>query len=243
MYKRVVLCSLLGLAGIAQATMKSTDHATGKYVYDLHEKTQPKNNYTLALAPFAIDFSKNVPESLRDKFRNSLQAQITHMLEMRGYSVLASTLDKLNLEQKEKIFAVVDVSAFVDILEDTDMKLSKKHKEIEEDITDISAGFMRLKLIEPKSKNAFHMSSMELPSYKVKTHVLVSQQRTSSGGFMPVSRTTVVRDEKFESNIDQILAKIYVKSVQKLAQDLLAQTFKPYEHLVENFKKNSPAQK
>ncbi|WP_104577985.1 HpaA family protein [Helicobacter felis] len=238
MYKRLALCAFLGFSSLTYAATAPA----GKYVYDLHEKAQPKNHYTLALAPLSIDFSKNVPTDLRDKFVKSLQAQITSMLKARGCSVVVAPLDKLSPEQQESVFALVDVSAFIDILEDTDMTLSKNKKSIEENITDISTGFMRLKLIEPKSKSAFHMSSMELPSYKVRTHVRVSQQRTSSGGFMPISHVTPVHGAKFEKNIDEVLSKIYAKSMQKIAQDLHAQNFKSYERLVKNFKKSEQAE-
>ncbi|WP_104696069.1 HpaA family protein [Helicobacter salomonis] len=237
MYKKIVLCSLLGISAVAQAANKETRHVEGVYTYDLHEDAQPKNHYTLALAPLALNFSENVPSVLRDKFKTSLQKQLTEMLEKRGFSVIRASLSDLNATQKADVFAVVNVGAFVNILEDTDMKLSGNNQGIEEDVTDLSAGFLRLKLIEPKSGSAFHMASIELPDFKVKAHVRVSRQRTSSGGFMPISQTTVIRGEKFEENVNRVLSKVYAKSMQKLSQDLIPQNFKPYEHLVENFKR------
>ncbi|WP_121021453.1 HpaA family protein [Helicobacter vulpis] len=232
MYKKVVLCAFLGVAGLAYA---AEHHATtDKYVYELHEKVQPKNHYTLALAPLSLDFSKNVSAALQDKFTKSLQEQLAQMLKNRGFSVFTGA--KLSPEQQDEVFAVVHVSAFINILEDADMKLTQNNQGIEEDFTDVSAGFLRLKLVEPKSNNAFHMASIELPSFKVKTHTVIRRQRTSSGGFMPVSQSVSVRDKNFDKHVDAVLSKVYARSVAKLSQDLMPQNLKPFKHLVENFK-------
>ncbi|BDQ28536.1 HpaA family protein [Helicobacter ailurogastricus] len=232
--------ALAGLLGFGCAPKVADKHEQGPIpfsYYEESEKPQPKNHLLVLIPPLAISFSKTVPVSMQQGFKESMRDQIKAILTRRGFSVQEVTLP-LSPTQQEQGYALIEVSGSVKVLEDISLKEDRlRNGGLEGKNANLSMGYLTLKVLEPKSKKPLNMASLELPGYQVRTPVTVRQERGVSGGYMPTSVVTPIRGEGFDSNVYQILMQIYAQGVHRISQTLDPDQLTGYRYLVEKFKK------
>ncbi|BEG56803.1 hypothetical protein NHP21005_04910 [Helicobacter sp. NHP21005] len=238
--KKTSLLLLVGLLGLGCAPKVVDKHEQGPLpfsYYEEHEKPQPKNHLLVLLPPLTITFSKTVPASMQQGFKDSMRDQIQEILEKRGFSVQQVKMP-LTPTEKERGYALVEVSGFVKVLEDISLREDRlRNGGLEGKNSNLSMGYLTLKVLEPKSQKPLNMTSLELPGYQVRTPVTVRQERGVSGGYMPTSVVTPIRGEGFDSNVYQILTQIYAQGVHKISQALDPDQLMDYRYLVDKFKK------
>ncbi|BDQ26915.1 HpaA family protein [Helicobacter heilmannii] len=238
--KRTSLLFLVGLLGFGCAPKVADKHEQDPLpfsYYEENEKPQPKNHLLVLIPPLAITFSKTVPTNMQQGFKDSMRDQIQEILEKRGFSVQEVKMP-LTPTQKEQGYALVEVSGFVKVLEDISLREDRlRNGGLEGKNSNLSMGYLTLKVLEPKSKKPLNMTSLELPGYQVRTRVTVRQERGVSGGYMPTSVVTPIRGEGFDSNVYQILMQIYAQGVHKISEALDSDQLMGYRYLVQKFKK------
>ncbi|WP_163534584.1 HpaA family protein [Helicobacter suis] len=238
--KEIVLALFVLLLGVG-CGFKADKHAEGPIpfsYYESNEKPQPKNHLLVLLAPMHITFSKNVPANMQQGFKDSMLDQIQMILEKRGFSV-AVAHTPLSATEQDQGYVLVEVSGDVKVLEDISLREDRlRNGGLEGKNSNLSMGFLELKILEPKSQKALDQASLELPGYQVRTRVTVRQERTSSGGYMPVSVVTPIHGSGFDSNVYQILSQIYAQGVEKISRKLRSDDLMRYNYLVQKFKKS-----
>ncbi len=214
-----------------QTTQKVTPF---NFNYSLHV-AQAAQNYRLIgiLAP-RIQVSDNLKPYI-DKFQNALINQIQTIFEKRGYQTLFFKDESaLTLQDKRKLFAVLDVKGWVGVLEDLKMNLKDPNNPNLGTLVDQSSGSVWFSFYEPESNHVVHDFAVEVGTFQAITY---TYKHSNSGGFN--SSNSIIHEDlekNKEDAIHQILNKIYALIMKKAVTELTEKNISQHKEAIDKMK-------
>ncbi|AEN18183.1 HpaA family protein [Helicobacter pylori] len=223
-----------------QTTQKVTPF---NFNYSLHVAQAPQNYRLIGILAPRIQVSDNLKPYI-DKFQDALANQIQTIFEKRGYQVLRFQDEKaLSVQDKRKIFAVLDLKGWVGILEDLKMNLKDPNNPNLDTLVDQSSGSVWFSFYEPESNRVVHDFAVEVGTFQAMTY---TYKQSNSGGFN--SSNSIIHEDlekNKEDAIHQILNKIYALIMKKAVTELTEKNISQYKETIDRMKgfKSSVPQK
>ncbi|GAA9063534.1 HpaA family protein [Helicobacter pylori] len=211
--------------------------------YPIHIAQAPQNHHIVGILAPRIQVSDNLKPYI-DKFQDALANQIQTIFEKRGYQVLRFQDEKaLSVQDKRKIFSVLDLKGWVGILEDLKMNLKDPNNPNLGTLVDQSSGSVWFSFYEPESNRVTHDFAVEVGTFQAMTY---TYKQSNSGGFN--SSNSIIHEdlEKNKENaIHQILNKIYALIMKKAVTELTEKNISQYKEAIDRMKgfKSSMPQK
>ncbi|WQY18701.1 HpaA family protein [Helicobacter pylori] len=223
-----------------QTTQKVTPF---NFNYSLHVAQAPQNYRLIGILVPHIQVSDNLKPYI-DKFQNALINQIQTIFEKRGYQTLFFKDESaLTLQDKRKLFAVLDVKGWVGVLEDLKMNLKDPNNPNLGTLVDQSSGSVWFSFYEPESNRVVHDFAVEVGTFQAITY---TYKHSNSGGFN--SSNSIIHEDlekNKEDAIHQILNKIYALIMKKAVTELTEKNISQYKEAIDRMKgfKSSVPQK
>ncbi|MGT0070306.1 HpaA family protein [Helicobacter pylori] len=223
-----------------QTTQKVTPF---NFNYSLHVAQAPQNYRLIGILVPRIQVSDNLKPYI-DKFQDALINQIQTIFEKRGYqTIFFKDESALTLQDKRKLFAVLDVKGWVGVLEDLKMNLKDPNNPNLGTLVDQSSGSVWISFYEPESNRVVHDFAVEVGTFQAITH---TYKQSNSGGFN--SSNSIIHEDlekNKEDAIHQILNKIYALIMKKAVTELTEKNISQYKEAIDRMKgfKSSMPQK
>ncbi|GAA9099395.1 HpaA family protein [Helicobacter pylori] len=223
-----------------QTTQKVTPF---NFNYSLHVAQAPQNYRLIGILAPRIQVSDNLKPYI-DKFQDALINQIQTIFEKRGYQTLFFKDESaLTLQDKRKLFAVLDVKGWVGVLEDLKMNLKYPNNPNLDTLVDQSSGSVWFSFYEPESNRVVHDFAVEVGTFQAITY---TYKHSNSGGFN--SSNSIIHEDlekNKEDAIHQILNKIYALIMKKAVTELTEKNISQYKEAIDRMKgfKSSMPQK
>ncbi|MFT2636555.1 HpaA family protein [Helicobacter pylori] len=223
-----------------QTTQKVTPF---NFNYSLHVAQAPQNYRLIGILAPRIQVSDNLKPYI-DKFQNALINQIQTIFEKRGYQTLFFKDESaLTLQDKRKLFAVLDVKGWMGVLEDLKMNLKDPNNPNLSTLVDQSSGSVWFSFYEPESNRVVHDFAVEVGTFQAITY---TYKHSNSGGFN--SSNSIIHEDlekNKEDAIHQILNKIYALIMKKAVTELTEKNISQYKETIDRMKgfKSSMPQK
>ncbi|GAA6867549.1 HpaA family protein [Helicobacter pylori] len=223
-----------------QTTQKVTPF---NFNYSLHVAQAPQNYRLIGILAPRIQVSDNLKPYI-DKFQDALINQIQTIFEKRGYQTLFFKDEStLTLQDKRKLFAVLDVKGWVGVLEDLKMNLKDPNNPNLGTLVDQSSGSVWFSFYEPESNRVVHDFAVEVGTFQAITY---TYKHSNSGGFD--SSNSIIHEDlekNKEDAIHQILNKIYALIMKKAVTELTEKNISQYKEAIDRMKgfKSSMPQK
>ncbi|GAA6813789.1 HpaA family protein [Helicobacter pylori] len=222
----------------------SSEHVTPlDFNYPIHIVQAPQNHHIVGILAPRIQVSDNLKPYI-DKFQNALANQIQTIFEKRGYQTLFFKDESaLTLQDKRKLFAVLDVKGWVGVLEDLKMNLKDPNNPNLGTLVDQSSGSVWFSFYEPESNRVVHDFAVEVGTFQAMTY---TYKQSNSGGFN--SSNSIIHEDlekNKEDAIHQILNKIYALIMKKAVTELTEKNISQYKEAIDRMKgfKSSMPQK
>ncbi|WP_154404068.1 HpaA family protein [Helicobacter pylori] len=222
----------------------SSEHVTPlDFNYPIHIVQAPQNHHIVGILAPRIQVSDNLKPYI-DKFQDALINQIQTIFEKRGYQTLFFKDESaLTLQDKRKLFAVLDVKGWVGVLEDLKMNLKDPNNPNLGTLVDQSSGSVWFSFYEPESNRVVHDFAMEVGTFQAITY---TYKHSNSGGFN--SSNSIIHEDlekNKEDAIHQILNKIYALIMKKAVTELTEKNISQYKEAIDRMKgfKSSMPQK
>ncbi|WQS28167.1 HpaA family protein [Helicobacter pylori] len=199
--------------------------------YSLHV-AQAAQNYRLIgiLAP-RIQVSDNLKPYI-DKFQDALINQIQTIFEKRGYQTLFFKDESaLTLQDKRKLFAVLDVKGWVGILED--LKMNLKDLNNTNALTTQSSGSVWFSFYEPESYRVISDFNVGLGDFQA---IVRAYNNNRSLGFNLKNNLFAGLEKNKQDAIHQILNKIYALIMKKAVTELTEKNISQYKEAIDKMK-------
>ncbi|QQW85170.1 neuraminyllactose-binding hemagglutinin [Helicobacter pylori] len=214
-----------------QTTQKVTPF---NFNYSLHVAQAPQNHHIVGILAPRIQVSDNLKPYI-DKFQDALANQIQTIFEKRGYQVLRFQDEKaLSVQDKRKIFSVLDLKGWVGILEDLKMNLKDPNNPNLDTLVDQSSGSVWFSFYEPESNRVVHDFVVEVGTFQAMTY---TYKQSNSGGFN--SSNSIIHEDlekNKEDAIHQILNKIYALIMKKAVTELTEKNISQYKEAIDKMK-------
>ncbi|GAA8787528.1 neuraminyllactose-binding hemagglutinin [Helicobacter pylori] len=224
-----------------QTTQKVTPF---NFNYSLHVAQAPQNYRLIGILAPRIQVSDNLKPYI-DKFQDALINQIQTIFEKRGYQTLFFKDESaLTLQDKRKLFAVLDVKGWVGVLEDLKMNLKDPNNPNLDTLVDQSSGSVWFSFYEPESNRVVHDFAVEVGTFQAITY---TYKHSNSGGFN--SSNSIIHEDlekNKEDAIHQILNKIYALIMKKAVTELTEKNISQYKEAIDRmkgFKSSTPQKK
>ncbi|GHQ19257.1 HpaA family protein [Helicobacter pylori] len=213
----------------------SSEHVTPlDFNYPIHIVQAPQNHHIVGILAPHIQVSDNLKPYI-DKFQNALVNQIQTIFEKRGYQVLRFQDEKaLSMQDKRKIFSVLDLKGWVGILEDLKMNLKDPNNPNLGTLVDQSSGSVWFSFYEPESNRVVHDFAVEVGTFQAITY---TYKQSNSGGFN--SSNSIIHEDlekNKEDAIHQILNKIYALIMKKAVTELTEKNISQYKETIDRMK-------
>ncbi len=211
--------------------------------YPIHIVQAPQNHHIVGILAPRIQVSDNLKPYI-DKFQDALINQIQTIFEKRGYQTLFfKDGSALTLQDKRKLFAVLDVKGWVGVLEDLKMNLKDPNNPNLGTLVDQSSGSVWFSFYEPESNRVVHDFAVEVGTFQAITY---TYKQSNSGGFN--SSNSIIHEDlekNKEDAIHQILNKIYALIMKKAVTELTEKNISQYKEAIDRMKgfKSSMPQK
>ncbi|MCQ2833842.1 HpaA family protein [Helicobacter pylori] len=211
--------------------------------YPIHIVQAPQNYHVVGILVPRIQVSDNLKPYI-DKFQDALANQIQTIFEKRGYQVLRFQDEKaLSVQDKRKIFSVLDLKGWVGILEDLKINLKDPNNPNLGTLVDQSSGSVWFSFYEPESNRVTHDFAVEVGTFQAMTY---TYKQSNSGGFN--SSNSIIHEDlekNKEDAIHQILNKIYALIMKKAVTELTEKNISQYKEAIDRMKgfKSSMPQK
>ncbi len=222
----------------------SSEHVTPlDFNYPIHIVQAPQNHHIVGILAPHIQVSDNLKPYI-DKFQDTLINQIQTIFEKRGYQTLFFKDESaLTLQDKKKLFAVLDVKGWVGVLEDLKMNLKDPNNPNLSTLVDQSSGSVWFSFYEPESNRVVHDFAVEVGTFQAMTY---TYKQSNSGGFN--SSNSIIHEDlekNKEDAIHQILNKIYALIMKKAVTELTEKNISQYKEAIDRMKgfKSSMPQK
>ncbi len=222
----------------------SSEHVTPlDFNYPIHIVQAPQNYHLIGILAPRIQVSDNLKPYI-DKFQDALINQIQTIFEKRGYQTLFFKDESaLTLQDKRKLFAVLDVKGWVGVLEDLKMNLKDPNNPNLGTLVDQSSGSVWFSFYEPESNRVVHDFAVEVGTFQAITY---TYKQSNSGGFN--SSNSIIHEDlekNKEDAIHQILNKIYALIMKKAVTELTEKNISQYKEAIDRMKgfKSSMPQK
>ncbi|MGT0087144.1 HpaA family protein [Helicobacter pylori] len=222
----------------------SSEHVTPlDFNYPIHIVQAPQNHHVVGILAPRIQVSDNLKPYI-DKFQDALINQIQTIFEKRGYQTLFFKDESaLTLQDKRKLFAVLDVKGWVGVLEDLKMNLKDPNNPNLGTLVDQSSGSVWFSFYEPESNRVVHDFAVEVGTFQAMTY---TYKQSNSGGFN--SLNSIIHEDlekNKEDAIHQILNKIYALIMKKAVTELTEKNISQYKEAIDRMKgfKSSMPQK
>ncbi len=211
--------------------------------YPIHIVQAPQNHHIVGILAPHIQVSDNLKPYI-DKFQDALANQIQTIFEKRGYQVLRFQDEKaLSVQDKRKIFSVLDLKGWVGILEDLKMNLKDPNNPNLDTLVDQSSGSVWFNFYEPESNRVIHDFAVEVGTFQAMTY---TYKHSNSGGF---DSSDSIIHENLEKNkedaIHKILNRMYAVVMKKAVMELTEENIAKYRDAIDRMKgfKSSMPQK
>ncbi|GAA6804106.1 HpaA family protein [Helicobacter pylori] len=215
-----------------QTTQKVTPF---NFNYSLHVAQAPQNYRLIGILAPRIQVSDNLKPYI-DKFQDALINQIQTIFEKRGYQTLFFKDESaLTLQDKRKLFAVLDVKGWVGVLEDLKMNLKDPNNPNLGTLVDQSSGSVWFSFYEPESNRVVHDFTVEVGTFQAITY---TYKQSNSGGFN--SSNSIIHEDlekNKEDAIHQILNKIYALIMKKAVTELTEKNISQYKEAIDKIDK------
>lgn len=222
----------------------SSEHVTPlDFNYPIHIVQAPQNYRLIGILAPRIQVSDNLKPYI-DKFQDALINQIQTIFEKRGYQTLFFKDESaLTLQDKRKLFAVLDVKGWVGVLEDLKMNLKYPNNPNLGTLVDQSSGSVWFSFYEPESNRVVHDFAVEVGTFQAITY---TYKQSNSGGFN--SLNSIIHEDlekNKEDAIHQILNKIYALIMKKAVTELTEKNISQHKETIDRMKgfKSSMPQK
>ncbi|WQT41045.1 HpaA family protein [Helicobacter pylori] len=222
----------------------SSEHVTPlDFNYPIHIVQAPQNHHIIGILAPHIQVSDNLKPYI-DKFQDALINQIQTIFEKRGYQTLFFKDESaLTLQDKRKLFAVLDVKGWVGVLEDLKMNLKDSNNPNLGTLVDQSSGSVWFSFYEPESNRVVHDFAVEVGTFQAITY---TYKQSNSGGFN--SSNSIIHEDlekNKEDAIHQILNKIYALIMKKAVTELTEKNISQHKEAIDRMKgfKSSMPQK
>ncbi|GHR61681.1 neuraminyllactose-binding hemagglutinin [Helicobacter pylori] len=224
----------------------SSEHVTPlDFNYPIHIVQAPQNHHIVGILVPRIQVSDNLKPYI-DKFQDALANQIQTIFEKRGYQVLRFQDEKaLSVQDKRKIFSVLDLKGWVGILEDLKMNLKDPNNPNLDTLVDQSSGSVWFNFYEPESNRVIHDFAVEVGTFQAMTYTY-TYKHSNSGGF---DSSDSIIHENLEKNkedaIHKILNRMYAVVMKKAVMELTEENIAKYRDAIDRMKgfKSSMPQK
>ncbi len=214
-----------------QTTQKVTPF---NFNYSLHVAQAPQNYRLIGILAPRIQVSDNLKPYI-DKFQDALINQIQTIFEKRGYQTLFFKDESaLTLQDKRKLFAVLDVKGWVGVLEDLKMNLKDPNNPNLGTLVDQSSGSVWFNFYEPESNRVVHDFAVEVGTFQAITY---TYKHSNSGGFN--SSNSIIHEDlekNKEDAIHQILNKIYALIMKKAVTELTEKNISQHKEAIDKMK-------
>ncbi len=214
-----------------QTTQKVTPF---NFNYSLHVAQAPQNYRLIGILAPRIQVSDNLKPYI-DKFQDALINQIQTIFEKRGYQTLFFKDESaLTLQDKRKLFAVLDVKGWVGVLEDLKMNLKDPNNPNLDTLVDQSSGSVWFSFYEPESNHVVHDFAVEVGTFQAITY---TYKHSNSGGFN--SSNSIIHEDlekNKEDAIHQILNKIYALIMKKAVTELTEKNISQHKEAIDKMK-------
>ncbi|GHR80334.1 neuraminyllactose-binding hemagglutinin [Helicobacter pylori] len=222
----------------------SSEHVTPlDFNYPIHIVQAPQNHHIVGILAPRIQVSDNLKPYI-DKFQDALANQIQTIFEKRGYQVLRFQDESaLTLQDKRKLFAILDVKGWVGVLEDLKMNLKDPNNPNLDTLVDQSSGSLWFNFYEPESNRVIHDFAVEVGTFQAMTY---TYKHSNSGGF---DSSDSIIHENLEKNkedaIHKILNRMYAVVMKKAVMELTEENIAKYRDAIDRMKgfKSSMPQK
>ncbi|GAA8479046.1 HpaA family protein [Helicobacter pylori] len=213
--------------------------------YPIHIVQAPQNHHIVGILVPHIQVSDNLKPYI-DKFQDALANQIQIIFEKRGYQVLRFQDEKaLSVQDKKKIFSVLDLKGWVGILEDLKMNLKDPNNPNLDTLVDQSSGSVWFNFYEPESNHVVHDFAVEVGTFQAMTYTY-TYKHSNSGGF-DFSNSIIHEDleKNKEDAIHKILNRMYAVVMKKAVTELTEENIAKYRDAIDRMKgfKSSMPQK
>ncbi|GAA9045685.1 HpaA family protein [Helicobacter pylori] len=202
--------------------------------YPVHIVQAPQNHHIVGILAPRIQVSDNLKPYI-DKFQDALANQIQTIFEKRGYQTLFFKDESaLTLQDKRKLFAVLDVKGWVGVLEDLKMNLKDPNNPNLGTLVDQSSGSVWFSFYEPESNRVVHDFAVEVGIFQAMTY---TYKHSNSGGFN--SSNSIIHEDlekNKEDAIHQILNKIYALIMKKAVTELTEKNISQYKEAIDKIK-------
>ncbi len=222
----------------------SSEHVTPlDFKYPIHIAQAPQNHRVVGILTPRIQVSDNLKPYI-DKFQDALINQIQTIFEKRGYQVLRFQDEKaLSVQDKRKIFSVLDLKGWVGILEDLKMNLKDPNNPNLDTLVDQSSGSVWFNFYEPESNRVVHDFAVEVGTFQAMTY---TYKYSNSGGFD--SSNSIIHEDlekNKEDAIHKILNRMYAVVMKKAVTELTEENIAKYRDAIDRMKgfKSSMPQK
>ncbi|WRF61433.1 HpaA family protein [Helicobacter pylori] len=213
----------------------SSEHVTPlDFNYPIHIVQAPQNHHIVGILAPRIQVSDNLKPYI-DRFQNALINQIQTIFEKRGYQMLFFKDESaLTLQDKRKLFAVLDVKGWVGVLEDLKMNLKDPNNPNLDTLVDQSSGSVWFNFYEPESNRVVHDFAVEVGTFQAMTY---TYKQSNSGGFN--SSNSIIHEDlekNKEDAIHRILNKIYALIMKKAVTELTEKNISQYKEAIDKMK-------
>ncbi|WQZ03386.1 HpaA family protein [Helicobacter pylori] len=213
----------------------SSEHVTPlDFNYPIHIVQAPQNHHIVGILAPRIQVSDNLKPYI-DRFQNALINQIQTIFEKRGYQTLFFKDESaLTLQDKRKLFAVLDVKGWVGVLEDLKMNLKDPNNPNLGTLVDQSSGSVWFSFYEPESNRVVHDFAVEVGTFQAMTY---TYKQSNSGGFN--SSNSIIHEDlekNKEDAIHRILNKIYALIMKKAVTELTEKNISQYKEAIDKMK-------
>ncbi|TPI03438.1 neuraminyllactose-binding hemagglutinin [Helicobacter pylori] len=202
--------------------------------YPIHIVQAPQNHHVVGILAPRIQVSDNLKPYI-DKFQDALANQIQTIFEKRGYQTLFFKDESaLTLQDKRKLFAVLDVKGWVGVLEDLKMNLKDPNNPNLGTLVDQSSGSVWFSFYEPESNRVVHDFAVEVGTFQAITY---TYKQSNSGRFN--SSNSIIHEDlekNKEDAIHQILNKIYALIMKKAVTELTEKNISQYKEAIDKMK-------
>ncbi|WP_131129580.1 HpaA family protein [Helicobacter pylori] len=223
----------------------SSEHVTPlDFNYPIHIVQAPQNHHIVGILAPHIQVSDNLKPYI-DKFQDALINQIQTIFEKRGYQVLRFQDEKaLSVQDKRKLFSVLDLKGWVGILEDLKMNLKDPNNPNLDTLVDQSSGSVWFNFYEPGSNRVVHDFAVEVGTFQAMTY---TYKHSNSGGFD--SSNSIIHEDlekNKEDAIHKILNRMYAVVMKKAVTELTEENIAKYRDAIDRmkgFKSSMPPKK
>ncbi|AFI05347.1 HpaA family protein [Helicobacter cetorum] len=215
----------------------SSEHVTPlNFNYPVHIAQAPSNNHFVGILVPHIQVSDNLKPYI-NQFQDALVNQIQSIFEKRGYQVLRfQDKNALSLQDKKKIFSVLDLKGWVGILEDLKMNLKDPNKPNLDTLVDQSSGSVWFNFYEPESNRVIHDFGVEVGTFQAITHT-ITYKDNNSGGFNSVDSVEQTSLEKNKKDaIHKILNRMYAVVMKRVIAELTEDNISKYRNAIDKMK-------